>query len=157
MFGAFREGDHVLVLMPYARHGDLAMCLPHLSRNPVTLARYVFLPVLSAIGYLHAHGIVHRDIKLENCLVQKDGTVMLTDLGFAIHVGKSRRRRALTQLGTMGAMAPEILLQDPADPDGPLRHETPRPERKEYGPAVDIWAFGVLAWSALTHRGGVRC
>ena len=125
---AFQDGEFLCVLMPYARCGSLASCLRVMTRDERGIASRVVLPMLSALGYLHMRGIVHRDIKLENVLADEDGHVELTDLGFAIDI--ARRDRALTQLGTLVAMAPEVLLDDPSDPQGPLRHEVRLPARR---------------------------
>ena len=77
--------------------------------------------------YLHALGIVHRDLKLENVLVAQDGALKLTDFGFA----KKIKYRSWTLCGTPEYLAPEIILE------------------KGHGKAVDWWAFGVLFYEML--------
>jgi serine/threonine protein kinase len=81
-----------------------------------------------ALNYLHSRNIVHRDIKLENVLMQTkdkdDLAIKITDFGFAKMFDP---KRGLTDiLGSPLYMAPEILL------------------KKSYGTSVDIWASGVL-------------
>lgn len=91
-------------------------------------AAIVFQQVLMALNYLHLRNIVHRDIKLENVLMQTDNienlNIKITDFGFAkISVPDN----GLTDvLGSPLYMAPEIILKKP------------------YGTAVDIWAAGVM-------------
>lgn len=148
LYAAFRDDDFLCVLMPHQSRGSLADCISDLTTDEGILASRVILPVVSAVAYLHLRGVLHRDIKLENVLADDAGTVHLTDLGFAIAVG--HRTRALTQLGTLMAMAPEVILNDPTDPHGSLRHEVPRNDRKEYSAGADVWALGVLTWELLT-------
>lgn len=54
-----------------------------------------------------------------------------------------------TQVGTLSAMAPEVLLADPTNPSGPLRSEVSREARTAYDAKVDVWALGVLTWELL--------
>jgi len=147
MWAAFREGDFLCVLMPLAENGDLYTRFLHIHHDERTIAKHVILPLLSALAYLHARGVIHRDVKLENILLDSRGSVQLADLGFAIQ--PTRRLRVMTQVGTLSAMAPEVLLSNVADPSGPLRSETPRDNRTTYDDKVDVWAFGVLCWELL--------
>jgi len=91
-------------------------------------AAVIFQQILMALNYMHSRNIVHRDVKLENVLMQTknkdDLAIKLTDFGFAKIFYKER---GLTDiLGSPLYMAPEIL------------------RKKPYGTAVDIWAAGVL-------------
>ena len=71
--------------------------------------------LLGAVGYAHAHGVVHRDIKPDNIFITSDGRVKLADFGIA-HTGFGA---ALTQTGTVmgtpGYMAPEQVTGNPVD------------------------------------------
>ena len=75
--------------------------------------------VLLPIEYLHSLGVVHRDLKLENILVAQDGSLKLTDFGFAKHI----KYRSWTLCGTPEYLAPEIILE------------------KGHGKAVGYWAL----------------
>ena len=99
-----------------------------------------------ALAFIHAHGIVHRDIKLQNVLVGPDGHAVLSDFGIAkvfdaslredvglspeetIHAAEGRR----TVMGSLGYMAPELEMGVAASP------------------ASDYYALGVLAFYLLT-------
>lgn len=74
-----------------------------------------------AMEHLHWLGVVHADLKPENVLIRKDGTVQVIDLGFAIHLPQARRRR-----GTHTTMAPELHSLVPGK-----CHE-----------GIDWWAYG---------------
>lgn len=80
--------------------------------------REVFLPVLAAVQFAHAHGVVHRDLKPENILLPRDHEGRLTpkvaDFGIAKVVGELRGARKTTRgsqtLGTIGYMSPEQVV-----------------------------------------------
>lgn len=109
--------------MPLATNGDLYSRFKEIKHDEHSVAKYVLMPVLSALGYMHREGILHRDIKLENILLDKQGHTQVADFGFAL---RQSRKRALTQLGTLQSMAPEIILGDMDDPKGPTRSHVPR-------------------------------
>jgi serine/threonine protein kinase len=85
---------------------------------------------------------MHRDIKPENLLISDGGdSCLLTDFGFALDYKKSK---CVTRLGTTDYMAPEIVRCDKA-----RRDELRALGKNGYGPEVDCWAIGVLAYECL--------
>ena len=73
----------------------------------------VMLQLTSAIGYIHNHGLVHRDIKPDNLFYLSDGTVKVSDFGISIPIGTLPAGDAIQ--GTIYYCAPEVLLGKPAE------------------------------------------
>jgi len=99
-------------------------------RTDDPLAKRLFFQVCQGIRYLHDRHIVHRDVKLENLLLDEQGTVKIIDFGFSTIVPPGKKLKIFC--GTPSYMAPEIVA------------------RKEYaGFCADIWAMGVLLYALL--------
>lgn len=93
----------------------------------------MFKEVVIAVDYCHENNIFHRDIKLDNILVDRTGNIKLIDFGFSIFAHKDQRLR--THCGTLSYMAPEIV------------------RKRDYcGGPVDMWALGVILYSMLFGR-----
>ncbi|KAK8074132.1 serine/threonine-protein kinase nak1 [Apiospora phragmitis] len=84
--------------------------------------------VAEAVRWIHTHGVIHRDIKCANIFVTQEGGVQLGDFGVAAMVQTKFDKRC-TVIGTLHWMAPELFESVVS-----------------YGPAVDIWAFGAVAY-----------
>ena len=90
----------------------------------------VMLQLTSAIGYIHRHGIVHRDIKPDNLFIMNDGMVKISDFGIAAVTGQSNRGDGIQ--GTIYYCSPEVLMGGPALPTN------------------DIYAMGIVFYELLT-------
>lgn len=78
---SFQTADRVCFVMEYANGGELFF---HLSRErsfSEERTRFYGAEIVSALGYLHAEGIIYRDLKLENLLLDKDGHIKIADFG----------------------------------------------------------------------------
>src|SRR5690606_20328806 len=80
--------------------------------------------VARALGHAHARGVVHRDVKPQNVLVDAGRRVKVADFGLALAVDSERLTRTGTQLGTPAYMAPEQIDA----------------QRDAHGPWTDVWA-----------------
>ena len=140
------EHGNIYLVHEFAARGDVFNLLS--ARDTLTeleTARQIVAPVALALGYLHARGVVHRDVKPENLLLgEADDGCKLTDLGFATDFWKNR---CVTRLGTTVYMAPEIVACDK-----PRRDALRAANRSGYGPEVDCWAVGILAYECLVGR-----
>ena len=134
----FRGSKPVHVLgVEYATHGDLYELFVEKNNEVFSedAARYIIKELTNALIYAlnkgdHGNGISHRDVKLENIFVSKDGTIKLGDWGLCAM--NSRKRTCRTSCGTLGYMAPETIC------------------RKEYvAEKVDVWALGIILFSCV--------
>ena len=142
--GSFEEDGNVCMIHEYAKRGDVYNALSDAGGvfSERKTAAQIVHPVASAVAYLHARGLMHRDIKPENLLISDgDDGCLLTDFGFALNYRKSK---CVTRLGTTDYMAPEIVRCDKA-----RRDELRARGQNGYGPEVDCWAIGVLAYECL--------
>ncbi|KAI8816818.1 kinase-like domain-containing protein [Fimicolochytrium jonesii] len=103
----------------------------HLSEQH---ARHIFRQIADAIAYLHSQGIVHRDLKDENIVIDSSLTIKLIDFGSAaFEAPNSNKRASLDRFqGTLTYASPEILAG-----------------KKYRGRPSDIWAVGVLLYTML--------
>jgi serine/threonine-protein kinase len=78
------------------------------------LARHIFVQVIKALEYCHSKGICHRDVKLENLLLNEAGMVKLIDFGIARKY-KEGQLMDTVQIGTTGFAAPEQFENTQSD------------------------------------------
>ncbi|KAI8970572.1 Pkinase-domain-containing protein, partial [Trametes punicea] len=111
--------------------GELFDYLAEKGRLSEEETRVLFGQLCLAVAYVHEKGIVHRDLKLENVLLDERCRVKLGDFGFT----REFERGSLleTFCGTTGYAAPEMLMA-----------------KKYLGPEVDIWSLGVILYTLLT-------
>eukprot|EP00298_Acanthocystis_sp_HF-20_P013352 c20308_g6_i1.p1 GENE.c20308_g6_i1~~c20308_g6_i1.p1 ORF type:complete len:334 (-),score=128.17 c20308_g6_i1:90-1091(-) len=115
-----------------------------------------FYDLVNAVNFMHSCGISHRDIKIENCLVDKNGNILLTDFGFATRNKSSNRR-----CGTLQYFSPEMILsksqknnQDNNDNENDFNNEKKSQTKAKYFDpfACDVWACGIVFYYLLTSR-----
>lgn len=128
--------DRVLFTMPMVRGGSVAELLRDHGPLPVPWVCTVLDQTLQALEAVHAAGLVHRDIKPGNLLLEPTGWgpphLRLTDFGIAAPLDQPRMTQAQMVIGSPGYMAPEQLRG--ADPD----------------PRTDLWALALVANELLT-------
>jgi WD40 repeat protein/predicted Ser/Thr protein kinase len=87
-----------------------------------------------ALGHAHAQGVLHRDVKGENILVDREGRGRVADFGLATAQDQDRLTKTGSLLGTPVFMSPEMV-------DG---------RGRPLGPPSDVWSLGILLYQALT-------
>ena len=98
------------------------------------MACKLFAQLISGVAYLHAKKIVHRDLKLENLLLDRNRNIVITDFGFANRFNESGNDLMATSCGSPCYAAPELVLHD----------------GNYMGSAVDVWSCGVILYAMLS-------
>ena len=127
------DSDGVLIVMEYVAGEALSGTL---KRGPLRPERVGLMvrDLGAALDHVHAHGVVHRDVKPGNVLMRRDGVTKLVDLGIATASDQTRITSSGMVLGTAAYMAPEQL------------------EGGKTSPATDIYALAVVAYEALSGQ-----
>ncbi|KAJ6217626.1 hypothetical protein RDWZM_008783 [Blomia tropicalis] len=130
---SFQTEDLLCFVMEYVNGGELFF---HLSREHIfneERTRFYACQIIMALDYLHSRGIIYRDLKLENLLLDNEGNIKIADFGLCkedITFGSTTK----TFCGTPEYLAPEIL------------------EDTDYGRAVDWWGLGVVMYEMMVGR-----
>jgi serine/threonine protein kinase len=81
LFETFETEKHYLFVMELCAGGDLLSYVRKRRKLNETLAKYLFKQIIEGIGYIHSKNILHRDIKLENILLDDKGHIKIADFG----------------------------------------------------------------------------
>ncbi|KAI9337894.1 kinase-like domain-containing protein [Zopfochytrium polystomum] len=133
LFGTFQDPMRVYFVMEHVGGGELFTLLRRREKLRDREARFYACEIALAIEHLHSLGIIFRDLKPENVLLDHNGHVKLVDFGFAKILPPSGETSTLC--GTPEYLAPEVI--QPADPEG------------GYTAAIDWWSFGVLVYEMI--------
>ncbi|XP_029989219.1 NUAK family SNF1-like kinase 2 [Sphaeramia orbicularis] len=130
IYEVFENKDKIVIVMEYASRGDLYDYICDKRNISEREARHFFRQIVSAVHYCHQNGIVHRDLKLENILLDGSGNVKIADFGLSnLYHGDEYLQ---TFCGSPLYASPEIV--------------NGRPYR---GPEVDTWSLGVLLYTMV--------
>jgi serine/threonine protein kinase len=132
-----RTDDGAAIVMEFVAGGSLREKMrSHPNGLPVAEALSILRQIAAGLEAAHEAGIIHRDMKPENVLIDDDGTARVTDFGIALPLNEKATRLTLTgtTIGTVDYMAPEQFRSDEADA------------------RLDVYALGVMAYELLTGR-----
>ena len=147
--------EYYFIIMEFINGGELAQCLKEYQlkyRKPFSeeIVQYLMKQIVSAIKYIHDKNIIHRDLKLENIMVNFDTdidkknlnmmktTIKIIDFGFSTIASKGNL--AYTAIGTIKNMDPLIL------------NNFLNKNKKGYNKEVDIWSLGTLCYEMLIGK-----
>jgi serine/threonine-protein kinase len=131
---------HVFLAMEYVPGRTLRALLTERGRLGPRQALEIMQPVLAALGAAHRAGLVHRDVKPENVLLNADGRIKVADFGLARAESASKQTKTGMLIGTVGYLAPEQVISGDADA------------------RTDVYSAGIMLFELLTgrqpHQGG---
>lgn len=138
LYYAFQDHEKLYLILEYAQGGELFEHLRTERMFPEEKAAFYMAEMVLALEHLHhTVGVVYRDLKPENCLLDSEGHLLLTDFGLSKEaVDGEHHCRSMT--GTIEYMAPEVI------------------QMQSYGTAVDWWSFGILGFDLLTGSSPFR-
>ena len=132
LYYAFQSTEKLYMVMSYAAGGDMFTLLRRRQLTEADVALYAAELVL-ALRYIHRHGIIHRDVKPENILIDASGHLVLVDFGLSKQKPHPAAR-TFSVSGTSEYLAPEMILA--------VGHD----ER------VDYWQLGIVLCEMLTGK-----
>ncbi|KAG0228715.1 hypothetical protein BGW42_002040 [Actinomortierella wolfii] len=133
LFDVIETERYIGIVIEYASGGELFdHILAHRYLKERDACR-LFAQLMSGVHYLHSKHIVHRDLKLENLLLDRNRNIIITDFGFANQFDSSSRDLMSTSCGSPCYAAPELVISDGL----------------YVGTGVDIWSCGVILYAML--------
>lgn len=135
LYDAVETAKEIYIIMEFIKGRSL---LKYVKSQPgkrlgESEAAHILSQILSALRYCHSHNIAHRDIKLENVILDDSLNAKLIDFGFSAFELVPKKLR--TFCGTPSYLSPEIVAR-----------------REHSGPPTDMWALGVLLYAMLCGR-----
>ncbi|XP_063073380.1 protein kinase C theta type isoform X2 [Engraulis encrasicolus] len=130
LYCTFQTKENLFFVMEYLNGGDLMFHIQACHRFDIPRSTFYGAEIVCALQFLHSKGIVYRDLKLDNILLDMDGHIKIADFGMCKE-NMMGDTRTSTFCGTPDYIAPEILLG------------------QKYNSSVDWWSFGVLLFEML--------
>lgn len=133
--------DMYNLFLEYVPGGSVKAILDHYGRFPEQIIRNLNTQVLDGLAYLHSRGILHRDLKADNLLLDLDGTIKISDFGISKRSRDIYSNNAeMSMQGTIFWMAPEVI------------HNVVKNEKQGYSAKVDVWSLGCVILEMFAGR-----
>ena len=132
IYETFETQKYLIIIMEYISGGDLLSYVKKRNKLTEPVAKYIFRQIITSLDFTHNQYIIHRDIKLDNILLDIHGNIKICDFGVSKQV-KSKKEFMYDQCGTPAYIAPEILIGNGYE-----------------GPPVDFWSAGVVLYAMLS-------
>lgn len=133
LFYAFQDHEKLYLILEYAQGGELFHHLAMERMFTEEVAAFYMAEMILALEHLHQTvRVIYRDLKPENCLLDSEGHLLLTDFGLSKVAIEEEDHRANSILGTIEYMAPEVILG------------------QGYDFTVDWWSLGAIGFDLLT-------
>ncbi|KGL84991.1 cGMP-dependent protein kinase 2, partial [Tinamus guttatus] len=130
LYRTFKDSKYVYMLLEACLGGELWSLLRDRGSFDESTTKFCVGCVTEAFDYLHHIGIIYRDLKPENLILDAEGYIKLVDFGFAKKIGSGQK--TWTFCGTPEYVAPEVILS------------------KGHDFSVDFWSLGILVYELLT-------
>ncbi|GMT25959.1 hypothetical protein PFISCL1PPCAC_17256, partial [Pristionchus fissidentatus] len=130
IFEVFENKDKIILVMEYASGGELYDYVSKFGSLPEQESRRIFRQITSAVLYCHKHKVAHRDLKLENILLDANNHAKIADFGLSNYF--SDKSQLNTFCGSPLYASPEIINGTPYR-----------------GPEVDCWSLGILLYTLV--------
>ncbi|KAK0370688.1 hypothetical protein CLIM01_11958 [Colletotrichum limetticola] len=135
--GCERKETSISIFLEYISGGSIGSCLRKHGKFEESVVSSLTRQMLSGLAYLHREGILHRDLKADNILLDLDGTCKISDFGISKKTDNIYGNdKSNSMQGSVFWMAPEVI----------------RSEGKGYSAKVDIWSLGCVVLEMFAGR-----
>ncbi|XP_005078086.1 sperm motility kinase X-like [Mesocricetus auratus] len=131
LFHIINTKEYTYMVLEHAAGGDLVSHIERVGSLQEEQAQHIFAQLVCAVHYCHENDIAHRDIKLDNMLLDDKGNIKLCDFGLATRVTPGQGTKGFC--GTLEYCAPELFSDEEYD-----------------AMAADIWSMGVVLYAMVT-------